>query len=81
MRETVEAEVMDIDEDALRAGTISPRLYGYLRVPVEPGLLQRGKARTAASDRAAQQAIAGHVVDRVLDERLCSSGPARRPGP
>ena len=72
---TVEAEVMDVDEDALRAGTISPRLYGYLRVPVEPGLLQGGKARTAASDRATQQAIAAHVVDRLLDERLLFVGP------
>ena len=59
---------MDVDEEALRAGSISPRLHGYLRVPVEPGLLQGGKARTAGEDRAAQAAIAGHVVDRVLDE-------------
>ena len=73
--ETVEAEVMDVDEEALRAGTISPRLYGYLRVPVERGLVQGGKARTAASDRAAQQAIAAHVVDRLLGNRLVFVGP------
>jgi predicted polyphosphate/ATP-dependent NAD kinase len=72
---TVEAEVMDVDEDALREGVVSPRLYGYLRVPVEPGLVQGGKARTAASDRAAQQAIAAHVVDRLLGDRLWFVGP------
>jgi predicted polyphosphate/ATP-dependent NAD kinase len=74
-REQAEAEVMDVDEDALRAGVVSPRLYGYLRVPVEPGLLQGGKARSAASERAAQRAIAAHVVDHVLGDRLCLVGP------
>jgi predicted polyphosphate/ATP-dependent NAD kinase len=72
---TVEAEVADVDEDALREGVVSPRLYGYLRVPVEPGLVQGGKARTAASDRAAQQAIAAHVVDRLPHDRLWFVGP------
>ena len=75
LRETTEAEVMDMDEEALRAGSISPRLHGWARVPVEPGLLQGGKARTAESDRSAQAAIAGHVIDRVLDSRLCLVGP------
>jgi predicted polyphosphate/ATP-dependent NAD kinase len=72
---TMEAEVMDVDEDALREGVVSPRLYGYLRVPVEAGLVQGGKARTAASDRAAQQAIAAYVVDRLLQDRLWYVGP------
>jgi predicted polyphosphate/ATP-dependent NAD kinase len=72
---TVEAEVADVDEDALREGVVSPRLYGYLRVPVEAGLVQGGKARTAASDRAAQQAIAAHVVDRLPHDRLWFVGP------
>ena len=74
--DVVEAEVMDVDEDALRAGSISPRLHGYLRVPAEAGLLQGGKARTVESDRAAQGAIAAHVVERVLAPgRLCLVGP------
>ena len=41
-------EVMDVDESDLRAGLISPRLHGFLRVPVAPGLVQGGKARSAA---------------------------------
>jgi predicted polyphosphate/ATP-dependent NAD kinase len=66
---------MDMDEGALRAGSISPRLHGFARVPLEPGLVQGGKARSAESDRAGQAAIAAHVIDRVLDGRLCLVGP------
>jgi predicted polyphosphate/ATP-dependent NAD kinase len=75
VRDLADAEVMDLDEDALRAGSVSPRLHGWARVPVEPRLLQGGKARSAESERAAQAAIAGHVIDRVLGDRLCLVGP------
>jgi predicted polyphosphate/ATP-dependent NAD kinase len=75
VRQVADAEVMDMDEDALRAGSISPRLHGFARVPVEPGLVQGGKARSAESDRAAQVSIAAHVIDRVIDGRLCLVGP------
>jgi predicted polyphosphate/ATP-dependent NAD kinase len=74
-REPVDAEVMDVDEEALRAGFVSPRLYGYLRVPVEPSLVQAGKARSGAAERQAQDGIAAHIVERVLPGRLCLIGP------
>jgi predicted polyphosphate/ATP-dependent NAD kinase len=74
-REPVEAEVMDVDEAVLRAGTISPRLHGYLLVPVEPSLVQHGKARSGPGEQAAQAGIAGHVIDRVLGTGLCLIGP------
>jgi len=77
---TSEAEVMDVDEDALRAGSVSARLHGYLRVPTEPARVQGGKARSAASERSAQQAIARYLVDSVLDERLCLVGPGTTTG-
>lgn len=45
-----EAEVMDIDEAALRAGQLSARLYGYARVPFERRLLQGPKAGGSNED-------------------------------
>ncbi len=74
-REPVEAEVMDMDEDALREGVISPRLHGYLLVPVEPALVQSGKARSGTGEQAAQAGIAAHVIDHVLDTHACLVGP------
>ena len=72
---------MDVDEDALREGTISPRLHGYLRVPVAPRLVQGGKARTAPGEAAAQAAIAAYVVDALLrPARPCLVGPGTTTG-
>ncbi len=75
VREVAEAEVLDVDEEALRAGMVSPRLYGYAKVPVAPSLVQGAKARSAPSERAAQAAIARYVVERVLGDRLALIGP------
>jgi predicted polyphosphate/ATP-dependent NAD kinase len=75
VREFAEAEVMDVDEDALRRGVVSPRLYGYLLAPVAPSLVQGAKTRSAASERASQEGIAAYVLERVLGEDLCLIGP------
>jgi predicted polyphosphate/ATP-dependent NAD kinase len=37
-------EVMDIDEDLFRAGTVSARLFGYMCVPYDRSLVQGAKA-------------------------------------
>ncbi len=44
------AEVMDIDEAALREGRLSARLYGYARVPFERSLVQSPKATESGED-------------------------------
>lgn len=64
VRELRDAEVMDVDEDSLRAGAVSARLHGYLTVPAERRLLQSAKARTLAAEGAAQEGIAHDVVGR-----------------
>jgi predicted polyphosphate/ATP-dependent NAD kinase len=45
-----EAEVMDLDEDALRAGVLAADLYGAAVVPDDPIRLQHPKAGTAPGD-------------------------------
>ncbi|MGI8607307.1 MAG: ATP-NAD kinase family protein [Gaiellaceae bacterium] len=70
-----EAEVMDVDEALLRAGSMSARLHGYLVVPAEWGLVQSAKARTLGAESAAQEGIAHYLVDSVLGERTWLVGP------
>lgn len=54
-----EAEVLDIDEAALREGVIAPRLYATARIPLAPDRLQPAKGRRPpASDAALRQAAA-----------------------
>jgi predicted polyphosphate/ATP-dependent NAD kinase len=45
-----EAEIMDIDEEAMREGRISARLHGYGRMPFERQLVQNAKAGGIAED-------------------------------
>jgi predicted polyphosphate/ATP-dependent NAD kinase len=70
-----EAEVMDIDEEALRHGVVSSRLYGYLRIPFERRLIQGLKTPSRSGDRGSMEAIALHIVDRMDDDCLYIIGP------
>jgi predicted polyphosphate/ATP-dependent NAD kinase len=56
------AEVMDIDEDALRAGHVAPRLFGYADVPAVPSGIQHPKAGPTRADDAALAAAARELV-------------------
>jgi predicted polyphosphate/ATP-dependent NAD kinase len=60
-----EAEVLDLDEDAYRAGRVSPRLYGTLHVPYRPLLLQNQKAPSPASEARQAESIAADVVEQM----------------
>jgi predicted polyphosphate/ATP-dependent NAD kinase len=63
---TRQVEVMDIDEDALRAGHLSPRLFGYARVPAVRDGFQHPKAGRPRDDDAAL-AAAGREVAAALE--------------
>ena len=55
-------EVMDIDEDLVRAGRLSAELYGYLRVPDQPRLVQGAKSPSRRG------ADASGIARRMADE-------------
>ena len=68
-------EVMDIDEEAFRAGAVSARLYGYMPVPYAPDLTQSVKAGGVSSDLAALSGIAAEIAGRMEAGRLYVLGP------
>jgi predicted polyphosphate/ATP-dependent NAD kinase len=80
VRDDAPAEVMDVHEADLRAGVISPRLYGFLRVPVAAGFVQSGKARSTPAEAVAQAAVAAHVVERLLGHGVALIGPGTTTG-
>ncbi len=72
-----EEEVLDIDEDAFRAGIVDSRHYGFLLVPHAGGLLQAGKevSGSAGSTAEAKQEIAAAVIEEMVPEALYLLGP------
>jgi predicted polyphosphate/ATP-dependent NAD kinase len=70
-----EAEVMDLDEDSYRKGRISPRLYGFLKVPLARALVQGPKIVTRRGEEENQAAIAAWVVESMERGRLYILGP------
>ncbi len=72
-----EEEVLDIDEDAFRAGIVDSRHYGFLLVPQSGGLLQAGKevSGTTGSTAEAKQEIATAVIEEMAPQTLYLLGP------
>jgi len=73
-----EAEVMDIDETAFRAGRVSATLYGYLRIPEVKRLLQNVKAGSR-SEKAEMAGMAAEVVRQMQEGVLYIIGPGTTP--
>lgn len=71
---TREAEVMDIDEAALREGRVSARLHGVARVPHERGLMQACKGGARPDDEAALDALARRIAREWPQDRLMILG-------
>jgi predicted polyphosphate/ATP-dependent NAD kinase len=70
-----EAEVLDLDEEALRRGTVAPRLYGYLKIPFERRLVQGLKVASTTGEAGSLAGIAAAVVEQMDDDRLYIIGP------
>jgi predicted polyphosphate/ATP-dependent NAD kinase len=75
VQRTVEAEVMDVDEEELRREIVSARLYGYLRIPHVERFLQRTKAGSTGNEKYSQEAIAAEVTGDMSDEFYYLVGP------
>ncbi|MCW4001285.1 MAG: ATP-NAD kinase family protein [Candidatus Bathyarchaeota archaeon] len=72
-----EAEVMDIDEEAFRAGRLSAELYGYMLSPFEPHLIQGNKMQSPITEDEVenQAAIALGVIEEMQPNVLYIVGP------
>ena len=67
-----EEEVLDIDEDAFRAGRVDSRHYGFLIVPEVGALLQAGKESPGmtGSTEDAKRDIAAAIVEEMQPQTL-----------
>jgi predicted polyphosphate/ATP-dependent NAD kinase len=70
-----EAEVIDLDEDAYRAGIVATRLFGVLSIPYQRNLLQNAKVPSPMSESVAAEAIAWEVVESMQAGWLYVLGP------
>lgn len=70
-----DAEIADVDEEAVRAGRVSTRLYGMARVPRLPGLMVAAKTPSAPAADAALDALCREVARGMDPRRLYLLGP------
>lgn len=70
-----QAEVMDIDEDAVRGDAISARLYGAARVPDDRLRVQAAKSSAVPSDEGALDGLCAAVADAMDPRRIYILGP------
>ena len=74
------AEVMDIDEDALHAGHIAPRLCGHVRVPLARNRIQPAKGGPRIDQGAALMSAAREIVEEMVPGLLYIIGPGTSAG-
>lgn len=75
-----EAEIMDVDETALRSGVIAPQLYGLARTPVSRSLMQVAKGGPRLNAGNALAAAAASVVREMAADTLYVIGPGTSAG-
>jgi predicted polyphosphate/ATP-dependent NAD kinase len=69
-----EAEIMDIDEEAMRMGRVSAQLHGYGRMPFERHLVQSAKAGGIAED-AALDSVCREIAEEMRPGVVYILGP------
>jgi predicted polyphosphate/ATP-dependent NAD kinase len=75
--DTIESEVMDADETAIRSDTFSVKLYGYMRAPFVALQLQGSKEVSPdnADEKENQEAIARFVIENMESNAIYILGP------
>lgn len=63
----VDAQVMDLDEQAFRAGKVNAKCYGYLSVPVDDTRMQLIKQGGLNSEEIAVEEIAADIIEGMED--------------
>jgi len=73
----IEKEVLDIDEEAFRAGKLAAKLYGYLKVPKNISLLQGKKepSNVTKSEKISKEEIAQYIIENIEQDTLYILGP------
>jgi predicted polyphosphate/ATP-dependent NAD kinase len=61
-----DAEVLDVDEEAYRAGTLKTRLYGIARTPVLAGKIQAAKQVYEEQDEERAKAAIAQFIDEIM---------------
>lgn len=76
-----EVEVMDIDEEAFRDGQVMAKLYGYMRVPFEPDLVQNQKSGGVEGEESALDGISDKIIEGMEEDTfyIIGSGTSTRP--
>ncbi len=75
-----EAEITDIDEEALRAGRLAPRLYGFARVPEARMRVQAAKGGPREDASAALMGAARELATGMDADTLFVIGPGSSAG-
>jgi predicted polyphosphate/ATP-dependent NAD kinase len=73
----IEKEVLDIDEEAFRNGKLAAKLYGYLKVPKNPSLLQGKKepSNVTKPEKISKEEIAQYIFENLEKDTLYILGP------
>jgi predicted polyphosphate/ATP-dependent NAD kinase len=69
------AEVMDVNEEEFRQGRVSPKLYGFLKVPYLQRFMQGAKAASPKSLSSALEGIAQNLFERLSPDTIYIFGP------
>ncbi|MFX1321942.1 MAG: ATP-NAD kinase family protein [Promethearchaeota archaeon] len=75
--ETLDKEILDINEESYQRGILDSRLYGYLKVPKVQNLIQAGKdsSNVGRTDEVNKYEIAQHMIENMQNDILYLLGP------